>query len=207
MTDQRRVQLGDTDAPAEDEVVQAFDRVVSQGAQRLHRTWREVLTTGRAGGLAVGVGVLALVAVYAETGSHLLAGLAFSIGLVALLLARSELFTEGFLLPVTAVVAGRASGAQLARLWSGTLVANLVGGWLFMWLVAHGFPQLGPTLVESARHFVESPLDLRAVCLAVLGGTVITLMTRMQNGTSADGAKIAAAAAGAVVVGGARLCD
>ncbi|HYO37887.1 MAG TPA: formate/nitrite transporter family protein [Geodermatophilus sp.] len=205
MTDQRRVQLGDTDAPAEDEVVQAFDRVVSQGAQRLHRTWREVLTTGLAGGLEVGVGVLALVAVYAETGSHLLAGLAFSIGLVALLLARSELFTEGFLLPVTAVVAGRASGAQLARLWSGTLVANLVGGWLFMWLVAHGFPQLGPTLVESARHFVESPLDLRAVCLAFLGGTVITLMTRMQNGTSADGAKIAAAVAGAFVLAGLQL--
>ena len=70
VTDQRRVQLGDTDAPAEDEVVQAFDRVVSQGAQRLHRTWREVLTTGLAGGLEVAVGVLALVAVYAETGSH-----------------------------------------------------------------------------------------------------------------------------------------
>jgi formate/nitrite transporter FocA (FNT family) len=205
VTDQRRVQLGDTDAPAEDEVVQAFDRVVSQGAQRLHRTWREVLTTGLAGGLEVGVGVLALLAVYAETGSHLLAGLAFSVGFVALLLARSELFTEGFLLPVTAVVAKRASGAQLARLWSGTLVANLVGGWLFMWLVAHGFPQLAPTMVESARFFVEAPLDLRAVCLAFLGGTVITLMTRMQNGTTADGAKIAAAVAGAFVLAGLQL--
>ncbi len=205
VTDQRRVQLGDTDAPAEDEVVQAFDRVVSQGAQRLHRTWREVLTTGLAGGLEVGVGVLALLAVYAETGSHLLAGLAFSVGFVALLLARSELFTEGFLLPVTAVVAKRASGGQLARLWSGTLVANLVGGWLFMWLVAHGFPQLAPTMVESARFFVEAPLDLRAVCLAFLGGTVITLMTRMQNGTTADGAKIAAAVAGAFVLAGLQL--
>jgi len=205
VTDQRRVQLGDTDAPAEDEVVEAFDRVVSQGAQRLHRTWREVLTTGLAGGLEVSVGVLALVAVYAQTGSHLLAGLAFSVGLIALLLARSELFTEGFLLPVTAVVAGRASWAQLARLWSGTLVANLVGGWAFMWVVAHGFPELGPTMVESARHFVEAPLDLRAVCLAFLGGVVITLMTRMQNGTAADGAKIVAAVAGAFVLAGLQL--
>src|SRR4028118_1663254 len=106
MTDQRRVQLGDTDAPAEDEVVQAFDRVVSQGeermqrngargdpaapaedevvqafdrvvsqgAQRLHRTWREVLSTGLAGGLEVGVGVLALVAGDAEDGRHTPAG-------------------------------------------------------------------------------------------------------------------------------------
>ena len=68
-------------------------------------SWREVLSTGLAGGLEVATGVLALLAVLAETGSHLLAGLAFSIGFVALLLARSELFTEGFLVPVTAVVA------------------------------------------------------------------------------------------------------
>jgi formate-nitrite transporter family protein len=205
MTDQRRVQLGDTDAPAEDEVVEAFDRVVGQGAQRLHRTWREVLTTGLAGGLEVSVGVLALVAVYAETGSHLLAGLAFSVGFVALLLARSELFTEGFLLPVTAVVAGRASWAQLGKLWAGTLVGNLLGGWLAMWVVVHAFPELGATIVASARHFVESPLDLRAVCLAFLGGVVITLMTRMQNGTEADGAKIVAAVAGAFVLAGLQL--
>ncbi len=205
MTDQRRIQLGDTDAPAEDELVQAFDRVVSQGSQRLHRTWREVLTTGLAGGIEVAVGVLALVAVYAATGSHLLAGLAFSIGLIALLLARSELFTEGFLLPVTAVVAGRASWAQLGKLWSGTLVANLIGGWLFMWVIAHGFPELGATMVESAAYFVESPLDLRAVCLSFLGGAVITMMTRMQNGTSADGAKIVAAIAGAFVLAGLQL--
>src|SRR5215218_4917104 len=133
--DEARTELGETDAPAEDEVATAFDRIVDEGAQRLHRSWREVLTTGLAGGLEVAVGVLAMFAVYAETGSHLLAGLAFSIGFIALLLARSELFTEGFIVPVTAVVAKRASPGQLAELWGGTLVANLVGGWLVMWLV------------------------------------------------------------------------
>ncbi len=119
--DQKRAELGETDAPAEDELAQAFDRIVDQGAQRLHRTWREVLTTGLAGGLEVGVGVLALLAVYAETGSHLLAGLAFSVGFIALALARSEVFSEGFLVPVTAVVAGRARGRELGMLWAGTL--------------------------------------------------------------------------------------
>ncbi len=116
--DQKRVELGEADAPAEDEVAQAFDTIVSEGAQRLHRTWREVLTTGLAGGLEVATGVLALLAVYTETRSHLLAGLAFSIGFIALLLARSELFTEGFLVPVTAVVAGRARVGQLGKLWA-----------------------------------------------------------------------------------------
>jgi formate/nitrite transporter FocA (FNT family) len=201
-TDQERSELGETDAPEEDELAQAFDRIVSEGAQRLHRTWREVVTTGLAGGLEVGVGVVALLAVYAETGSHLLAGLAFGVGFIALLLARSELFTEGFLVPVTAVVAGRASAGQLAKLWGGTLVANLIGGWLVMWVVVHALPELGTTAVESSLEFVDAPLDLRAACLALLAGVVITLMTRMQHGADTEGGKIVAAVAGAFVLAG-----
>ncbi len=203
--DQTRARLGQTDAPAEDEVSQAFDTIVSEGAQRLHRTWREVLSTGLAGGLEVATGVLAYFAVLAETGSHLLAGLAFSIGFIALLLARSELFTEGFLVPVTAVVAGRAGGWQLGRLWGGTLVANLVGGWLVTWLIMTGLPELRPTAVESATHFVHAPLDLRAVSLALLAGSTLTLMTRMQHGTTSDPAKIVAAIAGGFLLAGLSL--
>ncbi|CCG01872.1 formate/nitrite transporter family protein [Blastococcus saxobsidens] len=203
--DHTREELGHTDAPVEDEVTEAFDRMVSQGAQRLHRTWREVLTTGLAGGLEVGVGVLVLFAVYAETGSHLLAGLAFSVGFIALLLARSELFTEGFLVPVTAVVAGRASSRQLAKLWGGTLVTNLVGGWLVMWLVVQALPDLRATAVESARTFVDAPLDLQSICLAFLAGSSITLMTRMQQGAESEAGKIVAAVAGAFVLAGLML--
>jgi formate-nitrite transporter family protein len=200
--DEARAELGETDAPAEDQLSQAFDRIVSEGAQRLHRSWREVLTTGLAGGLEVATGVLAMLVVYAETGSHLLAGIAFSIGFIALLLARSELFTEGFLVPVTAVVAGRAGVLQLGRLWGGTLVANLVGGWLVMWLVVRALPAVGTVAVTSATTFVDAPLNLQSVCLAFLAGSVITLMTRMQHGAETEIAKIVAAVAGAFLLAG-----
>src|SRR3954470_9099835 len=200
-----RAELGNSDAPAEDQLTEAFETIVSEGAQRLHRSWREVLATGLAGGLEGATGVLALLAVLAETGSHPLAGLAFSIGFIALLLARSELFTEGFLVPVTAVVAKRASWPQLGKLWGGTLVANLVGGWLVTWLIMKAFPQFGPTAVESAVGFVNAPLDLRAVCLALLAGSTLTLMTRMQHGTTSDPAKIVAAIAGGFLLAGLSL--
>src|SRR3954471_3151635 len=200
-----RAELGNSDAPAEDQLSEAFETIVSEGAQRLHRTWREVLATGLAGGLEVATGVLAMFAVVAETGSHLLGGLAFSIGFIALLLARSELFTEGFLVPVTAVVAKRASWPQLGKLWGGTLVANLVGGWMVTWLIMKAFPQFGPTAVESAVKFVDAPLDLRAVCLALLAGSTLTLMTRMQHGTTSDPAKIVAAVAGGFLLAGLSL--
>ena len=200
-----REELGKYDAPVEDELTEAFETIVSEGAQRLHRTWREVLSTGFAGGLEVATGVLAMFAVVTETGSHLLGGLAFSIGFIALLLARSELFTEGFLVPVTAVVAGRASPAQLAKLWGGTLIANLAGGWIVTWIILKAFPEFGRTAIESATKFVNAPLDLRAVCLALLAGSTLTLMTRMQHGTTSDPARIVAAVAGGFLLAGLSL--
>jgi formate/nitrite transporter FocA (FNT family) len=200
-----RQELGDSEGPEEDQLKEAFDLIVSEGAQRLHRGWREVLTTGLAGGLEVGVGVVLLFAVYAETGSHLLAGLAFGVGFVALLLARSELFTEGFLVPVTAVVAGRASLGQLAKLWSGTLVGNLVGGWALMWVVVHALPDLRATAITSATTFVTAPLDLQSAALAFLAGIAITLMTRMQHGTDSVPGKIAAAVGGAFLLAGLQM--
>jgi formate/nitrite transporter FocA (FNT family) len=203
--DQKRAELGETDAPAEDEIAEAFEKIVSEGAQRLHRRWREVLATGLAGGLEVAVGVLALLAVLAATGSELLAGLAFSVGFIALMLGRSELFTEGFLVPVTAVFAGRAGIGQLAKLWAGTLVANLVGGWLVMWVVVQAFPDLAAVAVAAAVHFVEAPLDLQSVCLAFLGGSVITLMTRMQHGAHSEGGKIVASVIGGFLLAGLLL--
>lgn len=200
-----RREIGDSDGPMEDVLEAAFDRTVEEGIQRLHRSWREVMVTGFFGGTEVAMGVLAYLAVREATGSSLLAGLAFSIGFLALLLGKSELFTEGFLIPVTTVVAKRASWAQLAKLWSGTLVANLVGGWLLMWLIMTAFPDLHTQTIESAGHFALAPLSLETGCLAILGGAAITLMTRMQHGTDSMPAKIAAAVAGAFLLAGLEM--
>jgi formate-nitrite transporter family protein len=205
MGDTSQRDLGQHDSPIEDALEQAFERMVDEGTQRLHRTWREVLVTGFFGGTEVAVGVLAYLSVLSATHDPLLAGLAFSIGFLALLLGRSELFTEGFLVPVTTVVAKRASGAQLAKLWSGTLAANLIGGWVLMWLIMTAFPKLHDQTIESAQHYATAPLSAQNVALAVLGGMAITLMTRMQHGTDSVPGKIAAAVAGAFVLAGLQL--
>jgi formate-nitrite transporter family protein len=202
-TDQR--ELGDSDSPIEDELEDAFNRMIGEGTQRLHRSWHELLTTGFFGGTEVALGVLAYLSVLSATHQPLLAGLAFSVGFLALLLGRSELFTEGFLVPVTTVVAKRASVAQLLKLWGGTLLANLAGGWLIMWLIMTGFPKLRSQTIESARHFIEAPLSPESVSLALLGGMVITLMTRMQHGTDSVPGKIAAAVAGAFLLAGLQM--
>ena len=205
MTDERRREVGQSDAPVEDEIHESFEAVVEEGAERLQRTTRVVLATGFAGGLEIGLGVMAYLAVLHETGDHLLAGLAFGVGLVALYLANSELFTENFLLPIVALVAREGTVVQLARLWVGTLLSNLAGGWLFMWLVVQAFPQWHDELEEAARHYVDAPFGLQVAVLAVLGGSTITLVTRMQQGTDSDPAKIVAAVVGGFLLSGLQL--
>jgi formate/nitrite transporter FocA (FNT family) len=164
-----------------------------------------LLATGLVGGIDVGTGVLALLLVEHITHNKLLGGLAFSIGFIALALAKSELFTEDFLVPVTAVVARQARFRALLRLWGGTLVSNLAGGWIFTWLILRGYPQLADTAVESGHYYVELGLGVRSMALAVLGGAVITLMTWMQHSTDSEGVKLVPAVTGAFLLAGGQL--
>lgn len=202
--DERRSD-GENDGPVEEELELEFEDVVGEGAERLHRTFRATVVTGLLGGIEVGTGVLAYFGVLYATGDQLLAGLAFSIGLIALLLAHSELFTENFLMPIAALVAREGTPGQLAKLWGGTLIGNLVGGWLMMTLLVAAFPDWHDLMAKTASHFIDAPLSWEFAALSVLGGAVITLMTRTQEGTTSDVAKIIAAVAGGFVLAGFQL--
>jgi formate/nitrite transporter FocA (FNT family) len=191
--------------PREEELERSFDRIVLEGRPRLARSWGDVFLTGTTGGLEVAFGVLALLVVEHDTGSSLLAGLAFSVGFIALLLGHSELFTEGFLVPVTVVAAGEGTIRALLRLWSGTLAGNLVGGAIIAWVIDEAFPNLHSTAIALGAHYVNAGENLHTFCLGLLGGGAITLLTRMQNGTDSDGAKLVAAIATAFLLAGLRL--
>lgn len=179
-----RADLGDTSEPLEDELVEEFESTVTEGAERLNRTWRALAITGLFGGIDVGLGIMAMLAVLDATGSKLLGGAAFGIGLFALRLAHSELFTEDFLLPINAVAARHGTWVQLLRLWAVTLVTNLAGGWLFTWLIVAAFPRYTDVLTEVATGYMEDGLTLESAALALMAGFTITLVTRMGQGSS-----------------------
>ena len=183
----------------------AFRRTVEEGRRRLERPVLPMTATGFVGGLDVSIGVLALLLVYAATGSELLAGLAFSIGFVALLLAGSELFTEGFLVPVSAVVARKTRVRYLFRLWGITIVTNLAAGWAATWVIIAGFPDLQAVFVEKAVFFVDLGYSWRAFALAILAGVVITVMTWTQNSTESVPTKVVTTIGLAFLLAGGQL--
>lgn len=182
-----------------------FHRSVDEGGERLGRPWPALLATGAVGGFDVALGVLALLVVEEATSNHLLGGLAFGIGFIALTMANSELFTENFLVPVTSVVARQASAWRVLRLWTGTAVTNLVGGWILMGIGMAGLPQLRRTAVEIATHYSDLGIGREAFAAGVLGGTVITLMTWMERGTDSMPAKLVAAVSAAFLLAAASL--
>ena len=182
-----------------------FDRLLDEGTQRLGRSWSGLLSTGLLGGMDIGVGVLALLLVEHQTGNLLLGALAFSIGFIALTLARSELFTEDFLVPVAAVVAKAGHPRSLVRLWMVTIMTNLVGGWLISWLIIAGFPELRGQAIESAQFYIDLGIGWRAFALAMLGGFLITLMTHMQHATEHDGVKLVPATVMGFLLAAGRL--
>ncbi len=187
----------------EPEIEEAFDRLVDEGNERLERPLSALLSTGLLGGVDVGFGVLAFLVVKENTGDTVLAGIAFSIGFVALLLARSELFTENFMVPVVAVVARKGTVTQLGRLWGVTFVTNMIGGALIMFIVVTALPDLDETVIEVGTHYAELGANGRSFALAVLAGAVITLMTRMQHATDNLGVQIVPAILfGSVLAGG-----
>jgi formate-nitrite transporter family protein len=175
---------------AQQDTERTFDRLVDEGEQRLGRSWSGLISTGLLGGLDVGVGVLALLLVEHLTESLLLGGLAFAIGFIALTLARSELFTEDFLVPVAAVVTKASTVLALLRLWGVTIVTNLAGGWLITGIIIAGFPALHSTAVKAGQFYIELGTTWRAFALALMGGFLITLMTHMQHSTDSDGIRL-----------------
>lgn len=154
------------------------------GRKRLHRPLFESAITGFIGGMSVSFGAVALAWASASAGTntdlgHLLGALAFPVGFIILLVGKSELFTENFFLPVTAVLEREGSLRELSRLWSSTLVFNLVGVLVFALLISQN-GVLDPGPAAALRELAEKKIGFSlstAFIKAIFAGWLMTLLT------------------------------
>ena len=176
---------------------------VEEGDRRLNRGFLAHASTGLVGGIDVMVGVMALTVVSGalavalpEPIAHIGGSLFFGIGFVMLIVGRSELFTENFLVPISAMIrSDQRRIGDLARLWSVTMVGNLVA----ILVLAFVFTRAGlmpPETLKAAGHMADTfaTRDFVAALLsAIVAGAIMTLFTWLAHAVELDISRIALA--------------
>lgn len=193
--------LEDETAHLGQESPKIVDEASKLGAKRLIRPTRGHAITSFAGGMSVSFGAVAMVVASASMGGSinepslglLLGALLFPIGFVILLIGKTELFTENFLIPVVAVVKQRGSIYQLGKLWGLTLVFNLLGSIVFGYLISRGDVLAGSSAEEMrqlAVHKVSYDLET-AFIKSIFAGWLMTTLTWLLISAKGIGSQLA----------------
>jgi formate/nitrite transporter FocA (FNT family) len=178
-----------------------YDRAKEEGHRRLSMSALEMTSTAFIAGVTIVFGIVALSVVEGDLEpavspgvASVIGALAFAVGVVFLIVGRSELFTEDFFDPVAAAVSaeGRKPWLRLVRLWVVTLALNLVGGGILVALMTvPGALPSGATepLVKAAEEIASKEWTATFV-RALFAGALITLLSYMVQACNSVGARI-----------------
>lgn len=129
--------------------------------------------------------------------AHVIGSATFGLALVLVILGRAELFTENFLIPVSAVYAGRARLRTLLSMWGITFAFNALGLLLFAAIfVKSGVLETGA--LDAAGDLADTQADrdvVAALLSAVAAGTIMTLFTWVAAAAGSSSAQAIAALA------------
>ncbi|WP_435180207.1 formate/nitrite transporter family protein [Halorussus sp. AFM4] len=180
-----------------------FERAVQEGERRLDQSLLELVATSFIAGFTVVFGMLALGIVegafeprFAEL-APIAGALAFGVGVVFLVVGRTELFNENFFDPVAKAVDADDTWMvrPLLRLWVVTFSLNLVGGVLLIYLLSvEGALSKGAVhvLTETAVTIVHRPAAAE-FAKAVTGGALVSLLSFMLEAVDSVASRIAVA--------------
>ena len=135
--------------------------------------------------------------------AKLLGALAFAIGLVFLVVGRSELFTENFStrLPRRSTTGVAPRGGRLLRLGGVTLVLNLVGGAVLLAVltVERALPEGAPDALIHTAEEIAAKTPTATLARAVLAGALLTLLSYLLHAVGTVASIIVAYMAGFLV--------
>lgn len=162
----------------------------------LRRPPRGLIWSGLSAGLDIGFSALAVGVALAisqdlsSTARELMLANAYTIGFIAVIFGRSELFTEHTTLALLPVLDGKGTLRQLLRTWGLIYAANLAGTAVFAALLATLGPALGTVpraaLGEMAARLADHPawvILLSAVLAGWMMGLVSWLVTAGRDTT------------------------
>src|SRR5215813_13057551 len=124
--------LGGSERLTADEI---FESAVRHARDELERPWTALWFSGIAGGLTMGLTGLSTGLVTWLLGktptTHLIASTVYPIGFLAVIIGRSQLFTENTLYPVVLALTEKKYFAKTLKLWGVVYTGNWAGSLLF----------------------------------------------------------------------------
>lgn len=164
-----------------------YEIIRREGHDELNRTNRALLWSGISAGMLISLSVLgeAIFRTYLpDTGwRFLVENLGYSLGFIAVIMGRMQLFTENTITTVLPVMQERSWGilGRVARLWAVVLGANVIGAFaaaaLFVFTPAIP-PEVLPSMVELSEHATGMPPAV-GFWRAIPAGVIVALIVWM----------------------------
>lgn len=191
--------------------LEIYQRALKDGADELERPVRALAISGMLAGFTLGATPLAVAfaAVLLGGGDSALfvAALFYPVGFIAVILGRSQLFTENTLYPVVASLDDHRRLPATARLWATVLAANTVGAFAFALVAVHSGALPDDVVSQMARLGDEAASGSfwPNFWSAVLGGWLLATVAWLVEATATPVGQVLVIGALTFVVGLAAL--
>lgn len=166
-----------------------------EGRDQLERATSALAWSALAAGLAMGFSMVAEGLLHAHLPDApwrpLVAKLGYAFGFLIVILGSQQLFTENTLTVIVPLMAHRTRRvlANVGRLWTAVLVGNLVGAFLFAWVVGRTElfePGAHHAFTEIGQKAVSHPFGL-VVLKGIFAGWLIALLVWMLPAAGSAG--------------------
>jgi formate/nitrite transporter FocA (FNT family) len=174
------------------------EAIRSEGESELRRPISALIWSGMAAGLSIGFSLVAsglIRAHLADTSWRpLVASFGYSVGFLAVILGRQQLYTENTLTVMLPLLTLRdlPTLTQVIRLWVVVLLANLAGACIFAWALT-SFDLFGPEATRAFADITTTAVSVGWTTLlarGVVAGWLIALMVWMMPGADSSRAFI-----------------
>ena len=185
---QERNHAGTGPTPPSARVIHEIIR--EDGEEELDRSVQALIWSAAGAGLSMGFSFLTMALIESDLPeapwTKLVTGFGYTIGFLIVVLGRQQLFTESTLTAVLPLLTrrDRATAYQTARLWALVLIFNLVGTFLFAWMISHDAlfdAEVNHAMRSLAIEAIKDPFWPMLV-KSVLAGWLIALMVWLIPG-------------------------
>jgi formate/nitrite transporter FocA (FNT family) len=159
-----------------------FEKVLENASDELQRSSRALAFSGVAGGMGMGLTGLSVATAQSLLGTSAWSEFAslmfYPLGFIAVIIGRSQLFTENTLFPVALILTERKHVLNTLRLWMVVFLANIGGAMLFAFITMKtgALPyEVGIRLAALGIRSVAGS-SVHIFWSAVIGGWIIALM-------------------------------